>query len=48
VKAGDTIESIASRYMSHHDMPVERFLILNGLERQARLKPGDQVKVIVE
>jgi predicted Zn-dependent protease len=48
VKAGDTIESIASRYMSHHDMPVERFRILNGLERQARLKPGDQVKVIVE
>jgi predicted Zn-dependent protease len=48
VKAGDTIESIASRYMSHHDMPVERFRVLNGLERQARLKPGDPVKVIVE
>jgi predicted Zn-dependent protease len=48
VKAGDTIDSIATRYMSHHDMPVERFRVLNGLERSARLKPGDSVKVVVE
>jgi predicted Zn-dependent protease len=34
--------------MSHHDMPVERFRVLNGLDRHARLKPGDQVKVVVE
>jgi predicted Zn-dependent protease len=48
VKSGDTMESIANQYMSHHDMPVERFRVLNGLERHARLKPGDVVKVVVE
>ena len=46
VNAGDTLEGIATRYMSHHDMPVERFRVLNGLDRNARLKPGDQVKVV--
>jgi predicted Zn-dependent protease len=29
-------------------MPVERFRVLNGLNRNARLKPGEQVKVVVE
>jgi predicted Zn-dependent protease len=48
VHPGDTLEGIAIRHMSHHDMPVERFRVLNGLNRNARLKPGEQVKVVVE
>jgi predicted Zn-dependent protease len=48
VKPGETIESIAARHMAHADRPVERFRVLNGLAQNARLKPGDQVKILVE
>jgi predicted Zn-dependent protease len=48
VKAGDTIDGVATRYMSHHDQPIERFRVLNGLERNARLKVGEHIKVVVE
>jgi len=48
VKPGETVESIAARHMAHADRPVERFRILNGLAQAARLKPGDQVKILVE
>jgi len=48
VKAGDTVDSLAHRYMSHQDQAVERFRVLNGLDRNGRVKTGEQVKVIVE
>ena len=47
VKADDTPERLASR-MAVPDRALERFLILNGLQPGDRLKPGDQVKLIVE
>jgi predicted Zn-dependent protease len=47
VSRGDTAERLAAR-MAVSDRQLERFLVLNGLERGAALKPGDAVKVIVE
>ena len=47
VKAGDTIESIAV-HMTHVEQPVTRFRVLNGLAHTARLKAGDQVKILIE
>lgn len=46
-RAGDTVESLGQR-MAMSDQPVERFLILNGLERGARIKPGEHYKLVVE
>ena len=34
--------------MAVADRPVERFRVLNGLAANDRVKPGDQVKVVVE
>jgi predicted Zn-dependent protease len=30
------------------DRPIERFRVLNGLAPGDRIKPGDQVKMVVE
>lgn len=46
VKAGDTPQSLA-RQMSVTDFQLDRFLVLNGLDANAALKPGDRVKLIV-
>ena len=46
VKAGETPDTFA-RMMAFPDNPLERFLILNGLERGATLRPGDRVKVVM-
>lgn len=43
----DNLEKLARR-MAVPDRKVERFLVLNGLERGARLKLGDLVKIVVE
>ncbi len=48
VQPGDTLEGIAIRHAIARHAGEERFRVLNGLDRQARLKPGDQVKVVVE
>jgi predicted Zn-dependent protease len=45
VKAGDTVQSLASR-MAYSDGAVERFLVLNGLGSGARLVPGQRVKLV--
>jgi predicted Zn-dependent protease len=47
VQPGDTIESLAAG-MIFADRQIDRFLVLNGLERNAELKPGDSVKIVVE
>ena len=47
VGLGDNVEKIAGK-MQVPDRPVERFLILNGLEANARLKYGDKVKIIAD
>jgi predicted Zn-dependent protease len=43
---GDTVEKIAGRMPVDH--PVERFLVLNGLQQAQALNPGEQVKIVVE
>jgi predicted Zn-dependent protease len=45
-KAGETVESIAARMAV--DRPIERFLLLNGLDRSASLRAGERYKIIVE
>ncbi len=47
VQAHDTVESLASR-MALIDRQVDRFRVLNGLDANDRVKPGDLVKIIVE
>lgn len=44
---GDTAESLASR-MVVNDRPLERFQILNGLDRGAAVKPGERYKIVIE
>jgi predicted Zn-dependent protease len=43
----DTVEKLAKR-MAVPDRQLERFLVLNGLERDAKLKLGDRVKIVAE
>ncbi|HXN43081.1 MAG TPA: M48 family metalloprotease [Xanthobacteraceae bacterium] len=47
VKPGDTPEHLAAR-MATPDRALERFLVLNGLQPGQALKPGEQVKLVVE
>ena len=46
VSAGDTVQSLARR-MAYRDFQLERFLSLNGLANNARLVPGQKVKLVV-
>ena len=45
--AGDTPASLAGR-MASTDRPLEQFLILNGLDRNAKLTPGQRYKIVSE
>jgi predicted Zn-dependent protease len=47
VQGGDTIERMSGR-MSVADHPTERFMVINGLQAGQALKPGEQVKIVVE
>jgi len=47
VAPGDTVEKLAAR-MAVADHPADRFRVLNGLEPGDRLKPGSEVKIVVE
>jgi predicted Zn-dependent protease len=44
---GDRVEDIAARMVTAN-RPLERFLVLNGLERDAALKPGGRYKIVAE
>ena len=46
VAPGDTAEKLAGRMVT--DKPLERFLVINGLNHGEALKVGDRVKVVVE
>jgi len=46
VKSGDTLTSLANR-MAYSSYRMERFLALNGLTAETRLRPGDKVKLVV-
>jgi predicted Zn-dependent protease len=43
----DTVERLANR-MAVPDRKLERFLILNGIEKDAKLKLGERVKIVVD
>ena len=47
VQHGDTAERFAGR-MPLVDRPLDRFLILNGLNQGDPLKPGEKVKIVTE
>jgi predicted Zn-dependent protease len=47
VAPGDTVERLAGR-MAVSDRALERLRVLNGLSPGDRVKPGDQVKMVVE
>jgi len=47
VGAADTVEKLANR-MAVADRQVERFRVLNGLEPNERLRPGSEVKIVIE
>ncbi|MFQ5985200.1 MAG: M48 family metalloprotease [Alphaproteobacteria bacterium] len=47
VKPGDTAATFAAM-MPYHDAPLERFLVLNGLQRGEPLVPGRLVKIVAE
>lgn len=46
VRPGDTVQTLSSR-MAYRDFQRERFLSLNGLAPNARLVPGQKLKLIV-
>jgi len=46
VAPGDTVQSL-SRRMAYRDFHLDRFLALNGLPPNARLAPGQKVKLVV-
>jgi predicted Zn-dependent protease len=47
VLPGDTVEKLASK-MAVSDRALDRFRVLNGLDAGERLKPGSEVKIVVE
>jgi predicted Zn-dependent protease len=47
VQPGDTVEHLASR-MALIDRQLDRFRVLNGLDANDQMKPGEFVKIIVE
>ena len=47
VQPGETVESFADR-MAQLDRPLERFVVLNGLDRGKPLQAGQKVKTVME
>jgi predicted Zn-dependent protease len=47
VQPGDTVEHLASR-MALIDRQLDRFRVLNGLDANEQVKPGELVKIVVE
>lgn len=45
VKRGDTVQSLATK-MAYTDAPLDRFLVLNGLNSGSTLVPGQKVKLV--
>ena len=44
-RSGDTVQSLASR-MAYTDAPLDRFLVLNGLNANSRIVAGQRVKLV--
>jgi predicted Zn-dependent protease len=47
VRAGDTLQSLSARMVEPQEQ-LDRFLVLNGFDADAQLKPGDRVKIIAQ
>jgi predicted Zn-dependent protease len=47
VKKGDSIETLADR-MAFERYRTERFCVLNGLKKNAKLVAGQRVKIVTE
>jgi predicted Zn-dependent protease len=47
VTPGDTMEKLAGK-MAVADRALDRFRVLNGLDPGDKLKPGSEVKIVVE
>ncbi|NJL50630.1 MAG: M48 family metalloprotease, partial [Blastochloris sp.] len=47
IQPGDTAEGLSGR-MAPLDRPLERFLVLNGMERGQPLQPGQKIKIVTE
>jgi len=47
-KPGETAEFLGQHRMAHLDHAVARFRMINGLGASDTLKPGEQVKIVVE
>ena len=47
VRAGDTAQSLAAR-TAFPDNKLQRFLVLNGLQENSALRPGQLIKLVVE
>lgn len=48
VRAGDTVASLARRMADKDGYSLDRFLVINGLDKNARLRPGQRVKLVEE
>lgn len=46
VQRGDTVSSLARRMADEDGYSLDRFLVINGLSKGARLRPGQTVKII--
>ncbi|MEM6681059.1 MAG: M48 family metalloprotease [Pseudomonadota bacterium] len=46
VEPRDTLQSLA-KTMAYQDYKLDRFLVLNGLDKNAKLKAGDRLKTVV-
>jgi predicted Zn-dependent protease len=44
-KAGDTLQSLSAR-MAYSDAQLERFLVLNALNANSAITPGQRVKIV--
>jgi predicted Zn-dependent protease len=47
-KPGDTAESLSGRMIAVGDRPLERFMVLNGLDGRNGVKAGNTYKIVVE
>jgi predicted Zn-dependent protease len=47
VTSGDTVEKLAGK-MAVADHALDRFRVLNGLDAGDKLKPGSEVKIVIE
>lgn len=48
VRRGDSVTRVARRMAGDDEFALDRFLVINGLSKNSRLRPGEMVKIIEE